>query len=55
MHTIFDSHPEDGVGAIAISQDAKYLVTLGAGKVQVKNMFSLLQPVETEPCKFAPM
>uniref|UniRef100_A0A8C8RGZ7 Cilia- and flagella-associated protein 251 n=1 Tax=Pelusios castaneus TaxID=367368 RepID=A0A8C8RGZ7_9SAUR len=32
VHTIFDSHPEDGVGAVAISQDAKYLVTVGAGK-----------------------
>nr|XP_025040576.1 cilia- and flagella-associated protein 251 isoform X1 [Pelodiscus sinensis] len=34
VHTIFGSHPEDGVGAIAISQDAKYLVTVGASKIQ---------------------
>ncbi|XP_074868746.1 cilia- and flagella-associated protein 251 isoform X2 [Carettochelys insculpta] len=34
VRTIFDGHPEDGVGAIAISQDAKYLVTVGAGKIQ---------------------
>uniref|UniRef100_A0A8C3J8A6 Cilia- and flagella-associated protein 251 n=1 Tax=Calidris pygmaea TaxID=425635 RepID=A0A8C3J8A6_9CHAR len=30
VRTIFDSHPEDGVSAIAISQDAKYLVTISA-------------------------
>ncbi|XP_001506270.3 cilia- and flagella-associated protein 251 isoform X1 [Ornithorhynchus anatinus] len=35
VHTIFDSHPEgSGVAAIAISHDAKYLVTVGAADVQ---------------------
>lgn len=36
VHTIFGSHPEDGVSAIAISQDAKHLATISAGAVQVK-------------------
>lgn len=36
MRTIFESHLEDGVSAIAISQDAKYLATISAGTVQVK-------------------
>ncbi|RLV99937.1 hypothetical protein DV515_00009323 [Chloebia gouldiae] len=34
VHTIFESHSEDGVCAIAISQDAKYLVTISAATVQ---------------------
>ncbi|XP_053136142.1 cilia- and flagella-associated protein 251 isoform X2 [Hemicordylus capensis] len=34
VHTIFDSHPEGGVGAIAISHDSKFLATIGAGEVQ---------------------
>ncbi|XP_043385177.1 cilia- and flagella-associated protein 251 isoform X3 [Chelonia mydas] len=46
VHTIFDSHPEDGVGAIAISQDAKYLVTLGAGKVQRVCIWKWTSPEE---------
>uniref|UniRef100_A0A8C5UIH1 Cilia- and flagella-associated protein 251 n=1 Tax=Malurus cyaneus samueli TaxID=2593467 RepID=A0A8C5UIH1_9PASS len=38
VHTIFESHPEDGVCAIAISQDSKYLVTISAGTEQVKRI-----------------
>ncbi|NXV65082.1 CF251 protein, partial [Molothrus ater] len=34
VRTIFQSHSEDGVCAIAISQDAKYLVTISAAAVQ---------------------
>uniref|UniRef100_A0A8C3RD36 Cilia- and flagella-associated protein 251 n=1 Tax=Cyanoderma ruficeps TaxID=181631 RepID=A0A8C3RD36_9PASS len=33
VHTIFEGHSEDGVCAIAISQDAKYLVTISAAPV----------------------
>uniref|UniRef100_A0A8C0VSS0 Cilia- and flagella-associated protein 251 n=1 Tax=Cyanistes caeruleus TaxID=156563 RepID=A0A8C0VSS0_CYACU len=36
VRTIFESHSEDGVCAIAISQDAKYLVTISAAAVQNK-------------------
>lgn len=42
VRTIFESHPEDGVSAIAISQNAKYLATISAGTVQVKKIFPLL-------------
>uniref|UniRef100_A0A8D2N932 Cilia- and flagella-associated protein 251 n=1 Tax=Zonotrichia albicollis TaxID=44394 RepID=A0A8D2N932_ZONAL len=34
VRTIFQSHPEDGLCAIAISHDAKYLVTISAAAVQ---------------------
>ncbi|KAH0625607.1 hypothetical protein JD844_015192 [Phrynosoma platyrhinos] len=34
VHTIFDSHPEGGVSAVAISHDSTLLATVGAGEVQ---------------------
>lgn len=39
--TIFETDSEDGICAIAISQDAKYLVTISAAAVQVKRIFPL--------------
>ncbi|NXN24339.1 CF251 protein, partial [Nycticryphes semicollaris] len=48
--TIFDSHPEDGVSAIAISQDAKYLVTISAGKVQRVCVWKWTLPTEKPMC-----
>uniref|UniRef100_A0A8D2Q6N2 Cilia- and flagella-associated protein 251 n=1 Tax=Varanus komodoensis TaxID=61221 RepID=A0A8D2Q6N2_VARKO len=41
VHTIFDSHPEGGIAAIAISHDAKFLATVGAGEVQVEVAFAV--------------
>lgn len=38
VRTIFDSHPGGGVAAIAISRDARYLVTISSGRVQVRKI-----------------
>jgi hypothetical protein len=43
VRTLFDSHPEGGVAALALSKDSKYLVTVGAGDVQVSSVLGKLQ------------
>ncbi|XP_054851852.1 cilia- and flagella-associated protein 251 [Eublepharis macularius] len=48
VHTIFDSHPEGGVGAIAISHDSRFLATVGAGAVQKVCIWKWTSP-ETKP------
>ncbi|XP_053224777.1 cilia- and flagella-associated protein 251 [Podarcis raffonei] len=48
VHTIFDSHPEGGVCAIAISHDSKFLATIGAGEVQKVCIWRWTSP-ETKP------
>ncbi|NWR75526.1 CF251 protein, partial [Centropus unirufus] len=50
VRTIFESHPEDGVGAIAISRDAKYLVTISAAKVQRVCVWNWTLPTEKPLC-----
>ncbi|NWV90535.1 CF251 protein, partial [Machaerirhynchus nigripectus] len=50
VRTIFESHPEDGVCAIAISQDAKYLVTISAGTVQKVCVWRWTLPTEEPIC-----
>ncbi|NWV62836.1 CF251 protein, partial [Malurus elegans] len=50
VHTIFESHPEDGVCAIAISQDAKYLVTISAGTEQKVCVWRWTRPTEKPIC-----
>ncbi|XP_077164630.1 cilia- and flagella-associated protein 251 [Paroedura picta] len=48
VHTIFDSHPEGGVCAIAISHDSRFLATVGAGVVQKVCVWKWTLP-ETKP------
>ncbi|NXS53171.1 CF251 protein, partial [Brachypteracias leptosomus] len=48
--TIFESHPEDGVGAIAISQDNKYLATISTGRVQRVCVWKWTSPTEKPLC-----
>ncbi|XP_075024266.1 cilia- and flagella-associated protein 251 [Calonectris borealis] len=50
VRTIFESHPEDGVSAIAISQDAKYLATISAGIVQRVCVWKWTSPAEKPVC-----
>ncbi|NWU21708.1 CF251 protein, partial [Dyaphorophyia castanea] len=50
VRTIFEGHPEDGVCAIAISQDAKYLVTVSAGTVQKVCVWRWTLPTEKPMC-----
>ncbi|NXL70301.1 CF251 protein, partial [Leptocoma aspasia] len=50
VRTIFESHSEDGVCAIAISQDAKYLVTISAAAVQKVCVWRWTLPTEQPKC-----
>ncbi|XP_023793062.1 cilia- and flagella-associated protein 251 isoform X2 [Cyanistes caeruleus] len=50
VRTIFESHSEDGVCAIAISQDAKYLVTISAAAVQKVCVWKWTLPTEKAIC-----
>ncbi|NWS75442.1 CF251 protein, partial [Crotophaga sulcirostris] len=50
VRTIFESHPEEGVGAIAISRDAKYLATISAGTVQRVCVWEWTLPTEKPTC-----
>ncbi|XP_074699870.1 cilia- and flagella-associated protein 251 isoform X2 [Strix aluco] len=50
VRTIFGSHPEDGINAIAISQDAKYLATISAGTVQRVCVWKWTSPTEKPMC-----
>ncbi|XP_068269041.1 cilia- and flagella-associated protein 251 [Nyctibius grandis] len=50
VRTIFESHPEDGVSAIAISQDVKYLATISTGTVQRVCVWRWTSPTESPEC-----
>ncbi|KFV58598.1 WD repeat-containing protein 66, partial [Tyto alba] len=50
VRTIFESHPEDGVSAIAISKDAKYLATISTGTVQRVCVWKWTLPTEKPTC-----
>ncbi|NXA93805.1 CF251 protein, partial [Melanocharis versteri] len=50
VRIIFEGHPEDGVCAIAISQDAKYLVTISAATVQKVCVWRWTLPTEKPIC-----
>ncbi|NXC42401.1 CF251 protein, partial [Penelope pileata] len=50
VRTIFDSQTGSGVGAIAISQDAKYLVTISTGMVQRVCVWRWTRPDKSPVC-----
>ncbi|NXL92783.1 CF251 protein, partial [Alectura lathami] len=50
VRTIFESHAGGGVGAVAISQDAKYLVTISAGTVQRVCVWRWTCPDDSPAC-----
>uniref|UniRef100_A0A673V3R5 Cilia- and flagella-associated protein 251 n=1 Tax=Suricata suricatta TaxID=37032 RepID=A0A673V3R5_SURSU len=51
VHTIFDSCPEgNGIGAIAITPDAKYLATISDAEIQKVCIWRWTSAVETPAC-----
>uniref|UniRef100_A0A8B9DRG4 Cilia- and flagella-associated protein 251 n=1 Tax=Anser cygnoides TaxID=8845 RepID=A0A8B9DRG4_ANSCY len=50
VRTIFDSHPGGGVAAIAISRDARYLVTISSGRVQKVCLWRWTSHTESPVC-----
>ncbi|XP_044146425.1 cilia- and flagella-associated protein 251 [Bufo gargarizans] len=50
VHTIFHSHPQGGVIAIAMSHNAKYLATIGGGTVQKVCIWDWTTGSETPYC-----
>nr|XP_060468195.1 cilia- and flagella-associated protein 251 isoform X4 [Panthera onca] len=51
VHTIFDSCPEgNGIGAIAITRDAKYLATISDAEIQKVCIWRWTLAVETPAC-----
>ncbi|XP_071880756.1 cilia- and flagella-associated protein 251 isoform X1 [Anas platyrhynchos] len=50
VRTIFDSHPGGGVAAVAISRDARYLVTISAGRAQKVCVWRWTSPTESPVC-----
>ncbi|KAI6076169.1 Cilia- and flagella-associated protein 251 isoform X1 [Aix galericulata] len=50
VRTIFDSHPRGGVAAVAISRDARYLVTISAGRAQKVCVWRWTSPTESPVC-----
>ncbi|NXU55191.1 CF251 protein, partial [Turnix velox] len=50
VRTIFDSHPQHGLSAIAMSQDAKYLATISGGAVQRVCVWKWTCPTDKPVC-----
>ncbi|KAM3936701.1 cilia- and flagella-associated protein 251 [Leptodactylus fuscus] len=50
VHTIFHSHPDGGVVAVAISHNAKYLATIGGVTVQKVSIWDWTTVSETPIC-----
>ncbi|OPJ75032.1 WD repeat-containing protein 66 isoform B [Patagioenas fasciata monilis] len=50
VRTIFESHPGEGVSAIAISRDAKYLATISGGTAQRVCVWKWTLPTEKPMC-----
>ncbi|XP_067911131.1 cilia- and flagella-associated protein 251 isoform X2 [Heterodontus francisci] len=50
VQTLFDCHPEGGVGAMAMTQDAKYLATVGIGSVQRVSIWDWTSEVKGPLC-----
>uniref|UniRef100_W5L2B2 Cilia- and flagella-associated protein 251 n=1 Tax=Astyanax mexicanus TaxID=7994 RepID=W5L2B2_ASTMX len=51
VRTLFESHPEGGVAALALSKDSKYLGTVGAGAVQRVCIWDWTNETEGPECQ----